>query len=50
MTCAGGIIAAATYFWLGLQFLSKTFFNLDIIWALSLIVVGTIGIYTASAS
>jgi hypothetical protein len=50
MTCAGGIIAAATYFWLGLRFLSKTFFNLDIIWALSLIVVGTIGIYTASAS
>lgn len=47
MTLAGGIIATVIYFWLGLKFLSKTWFNLDIVWAMSLIVVGTAGIYAA---
>lgn len=47
MALAGSILAASTYFWLGLKFLSKTWFNLDIIWALSLIVVGVIGVATA---
>ncbi|PTX56322.1 hypothetical protein C8N43_0977 [Litoreibacter ponti] len=47
MTVAGGVIAVIIYLWLGLKFLSKTWFNLDIIWALSLIVVGAFGIYTA---
>ena len=47
MTFAGGILAVAMYFWLGLKFLSKTFFNLEIAWALSLVLVGSIGIYTA---
>lgn len=47
MTFAGGIIATAIYFWLGLKFLSRTWFNLDIVWALSLIVVGGFGIYSA---
>lgn len=48
MTVAGGIIATIIYFWLGLKFLSRTWFNLDVVWALSLIVVGTFGIYSAS--
>jgi hypothetical protein len=47
MTCAGGILAAGMYFWLGLKFLSKTWFNLDVVWALSLIIVGTLGILHA---
>ncbi len=48
MTLAGGALAAGMYFWLGLKFLSRTWFNLDVVWALSLIVVGGIGIMTAS--
>ncbi|WP_370402756.1 hypothetical protein [Sulfitobacter sp. JB4-11] len=47
MTLVGGVIATVIYFWLGLRFLSKTWFNLDILWALSLIVVGAFGIYSA---
>lgn len=47
MTLAGGILAATFYFWLGLKFLGRTWFNLDIVWALSLVLVGSLGIYTA---
>ncbi|KII11663.1 MULTISPECIES: hypothetical protein [Phaeobacter] len=45
MILAGGALAAGMYFWLGLKFLSKTWFNLDVVWALSLIVVGIIAIW-----
>lgn len=48
MTLAGGLLAAGMYFWLGLKFLSRSWFNLDVVWALSLIVVGGIGILTAT--
>lgn len=47
MTAAGGIIATIIYFWLGLKFIGKTWFNLDIVWALSLVLVGIVGIQTA---
>lgn len=47
MTIAGGLIAATIYFWLGLKFLSTTWFNLDVVWALSLILVGAFGVYSA---
>jgi len=47
MTFAGGLFATIIYFWLGLKFLSKTWFNLDVVWALSLILVGGIGIWSA---
>ncbi|MCF6321896.1 MAG: hypothetical protein L3J32_09040 [Rhizobiaceae bacterium] len=47
MTIAGGLFATVIYFWLGLKFLSKAWFNLDIVWALSLILVGSIGIWAA---
>ncbi len=47
MTVAGGVLATIIYFWLGLKFLSKTWFNLDIVWALSLVIVGGLGIYGA---
>ena len=49
MTLAGSVIATVIYFWLGLKFLSKTWFNLDIVWAISLILVGLFGIYSAHA-
>ncbi|WP_445285908.1 hypothetical protein [Yoonia sp. 2307UL14-13] len=46
MTLAGGVIAVAIYVWLGLRFLSKTWLNLDIVWALSLVLVGAFGIWS----
>lgn len=46
MVIAGGLLAIVIYLWLGLRFLSKTWFNLDIVWAISLIVVGLIGTYS----
>ena len=45
MMLAGGALAAGMYFWLGLKFLSKTWFNLDVVWALSLIAVGIFAIW-----
>lgn len=47
MTAAGALLAVGIYFWLGLRFLSRTWFNLDVVWALSLVTVGGIGIGTA---
>lgn len=47
MILAGGMIALVIYLWLGLRFLSKTWFNLDMVWALSLVAVGLFGLYTA---
>jgi hypothetical protein len=47
MALAGGAMAAVIYFWLGLKFLSRTWFNLDIVWALSLVAVGAWGVYGA---
>ncbi len=47
MTVAGGVIAVGVYAWLGLSVLSRTWFNLDVLWALSLILVGALGIWPA---
>ncbi len=44
MTLSGGVLAFGVYQWLGLRFLSKGWFNLDLVWALSLILVGTISL------
>ena len=44
MILSGGIIAIAVYRWLGPRFISKSWFNLDTVWAISLILVGGIGI------
>ena len=46
MTLSGGIIAVGVHKWLGLRFLSQSWFNLDAVWALSLIFVGTIALFT----
>ena len=43
MTLAGAFLALVVYLWLGLSFLSRTWFNLDIVWALTLILVGLLG-------
>ncbi|MEQ9693303.1 hypothetical protein [Shimia sp. SDUM112013] len=46
MTASGGVLAVAVYKWLGLRFLSKSWFNLDVVWALSLILVGIISLWS----
>lgn len=46
MTLSGGAIALGVYHWLGLKFLSRSWFNLDIVWALSLVAVGAISLLT----
>jgi len=47
MSIVGGMVAVAIYFYFGLRFLSRAWFNLDVVWALSLILVGSFGIYSA---
>jgi hypothetical protein len=48
MIVSGGIVAFAVHEWLGLRFISKGWFNLEIVWALSLILVGAIGVSSAA--
>ncbi len=45
MMLSGGMLAAAVYHWLGLKFLSKSWFNLDLVWAISLIAVGGVALF-----
>jgi len=47
MVAAGGAIALAVHAWLGMKFLSRSWFNLDTAWAVSLILVGAIGVAAA---
>ena len=47
MVTAGGVIALLVYGWLSLKVLSTTWFNLDFVWAVSLILIGAIGLLTA---
>jgi hypothetical protein len=44
MIAAGGCCAWLAYRYLGLKFISRSWFNLDAIWAVSLILVGAIGL------
>ncbi len=44
MLLSGGLVAIGVHHWLGLQFLSKGWLNLDLVWALSLIGVGVISL------
>ena len=44
MIAAGGSIAWLVYRYLGLKFLSRSWFNLDATWAVSLILVGTVAL------
>ncbi|WP_245779067.1 hypothetical protein [Albimonas pacifica] len=47
MTLAGGALAVGVHRWLGLRFLSKGWFNLDLVWALSLVLVGSVSLAAA---
>ncbi|MEM8851266.1 MAG: hypothetical protein AAGE03_14685 [Pseudomonadota bacterium] len=47
MIAGGGLVAYAVHRWLGLQFLKKGWFDLELVWALSLISVGGLGIWAA---
>lgn len=47
MIAAGGIMAATFYYIFGLKLLSKTFINLEKIWAASLVLVGVFGLAAA---
>ena len=49
MIVSGGIVAFAVHEWLGLKFISKSWFNLEVVWALSLILVGAIGVTSAGS-
>ncbi len=44
MIASGGLMALAVHHWLGPQFISTSWFNLDMVWALSLILVGVLGV------
>ena len=44
MSVSGGVMAVGVYHWLGLKFLSKGWFNLDLLWALSLVLVGGVAL------
>lgn len=44
MISAGGCLAWLVYRYLGLRFVSRSWFNLDVIWATSLIVVGVVAL------
>ena len=47
MVTAGVVMALLVHSWLGLKFLSRSWFNLDFVWAVSLIFIGAIGLLTA---
>ena len=44
MIVAGGLLAWLVYRYLGLKFVSRSWFNLDASWAVSLILVGAIAL------
>ena len=44
MIAAGGLLAWLVYRYLGLKFVSRSWFNLDAIWAVSLILVGALSL------
>ncbi|MEJ0046735.1 MAG: hypothetical protein WDN04_11950 [Rhodospirillales bacterium] len=47
MVTAGGVIALLVYEWFGLKFLSRYWFNFDLAWAVSLILIGSVGLIAA---
>ena len=44
MVAAGGCLAWLVYRYLGLKFVSRSWFNLDTTWAVSLVLVGVISL------
>ncbi|MDB5479518.1 MAG: hypothetical protein JWO83_571 [Caulobacteraceae bacterium] len=49
MIFTGGLIAVLVRAWLGLRFLSRSWFNLDVLWASSLVAVGGVAMAIAWA-
>ncbi|MES0879500.1 hypothetical protein ABLQ08_02405 [Roseibium sp. SCPC14] len=49
MAAAGSVLAFGVYYWLGLRFLQKAWFNLDKVWAVSLILVGVFALWLSHA-
>ena len=49
MIAAGGLLAWLVYRYLGLKFVSRSWFNLDAAWAVSLMLVGAISLALAVA-
>ena len=47
MILAGGLVALLVHTWLGLRFLSRSWFNLDLVWAASLVAVGGVALTMA---
>ena len=47
MVASGGALAWLVYRYLGLQFLRKSWFNLEMLWALSLVLIGAVGAFSA---
>ncbi|MEM8653697.1 MAG: hypothetical protein AAGF36_03050 [Pseudomonadota bacterium] len=47
MMGSGGAVAYAVHRWLGLNFLKRGWFDLELVWAVSLILVGGVGLWTA---
>jgi hypothetical protein len=50
MVAAGGLLAWLVYRYLGLKFVSRSWFNLEATWALSLILVGALSLAISLAS
>ncbi|MFZ1064533.1 MAG: hypothetical protein WAN42_03385, partial [Pseudolabrys sp.] len=50
MIAAGGVLAWLVYRYLGLKFVSRSWFNLDTTWAFSLILVGALSLVISLAS
>jgi hypothetical protein len=50
MITAGGILAWLVYRYLGLRFLSRSWFNLDSVWAASLVLVGGVSLVLTIAT
>lgn len=48
MVAAGGALAWAVHRWLGLKFLSRGWFDLDLLWAASLLAVGAVALAAAA--
>ena len=47
MVVAGGAMALAAHAWLGLGFIARSWVDLDLVWATSLILVGAVTLATA---
>ena len=50
MIAAGGVLAWLVYRYLGLKFVSRSWFNLDATWAVSLVLVGALSLVISVAS